>query len=95
MEDLKNLVKLSNIFTNMDLYTDNNPEETISVGYKNKEAAIESIEKIKKKSKPYQIKVIITLYYRAKYHPNQTKDMLKAMKIFRKWLQENSPTSLD
>ena len=54
MENLKNLVKLSNIFfTNMDLYTDNNPDETINVGYKDKQAALESIDKIKKKCLKY------------------------------------------
>ncbi len=96
MEKLKNLTKLSNnYFTNMELYTDANPDDTIHVGFKDKQAALESIDKIKKKPKPYQVKVIITLYYRAKYHPHQTEAMRKAMKVFRKWLKENSPTSLD
>lgn len=79
----------------MELYTDANPETTIKVGFKDKKAALESLEKIKKKSKSYQVKVIITLYYRAKFHPHQTKEMRSAMRIFRKWLLENSPSSLD
>jgi hypothetical protein len=82
-------------YGNMELYTDANPDDTIKVGFKDKQAAIDSIEKIKKKTKPYQIKVIITLYYRAKFHPYQTKKMKDAMKVFRKWLKENSPSSLD
>ena len=82
---------LSLVYGNMELYTDANPDETIKVGYKDEEAAIISLEKIKKKSKQYQIKVIITLYYRAKFHPHRTKSMLKAMKIFKKWLKENNP----
>lgn len=82
-------------YGNMELYTDANPDDTIRVGFKNKQSALDSIEKIKKKTKPYQIKVIITLYYRAKYHPHQTKAMREAMTIFRKWLKENSPSSLD
>ena len=81
--------------TNMELYTDSNPETTIKVGFKNKKAAIESIEKIKNKPLDYQIKVIITLYYRAKFHPHQTPNMLSAMKVFAKWLRKYSPTSLD
>lgn len=85
---------LSNQYGNMELYTDANPDETIKVGYKNKEAALESIKKISKKSKPYQIKVIITLYYRAKFHPSRTQDMESAMKVFKKWLKENSPGSV-
>lgn len=86
---------LTNLYGNMELYTDANPDDTIKVGFKNKQAALESIDKIKKKTKPYQIKVIITLYYRAKYHPHQTEEMRQAMKIFRKWLKKNSPNSLD
>ncbi len=87
-------IDLSNQYGNMELYTDANPDETIKVGYKNKEAALESIKKISKKSKPYQIKVIITLYYRAKFHPSRTPDMESAMKVFKKWLKENSPSSV-
>jgi hypothetical protein len=81
-------------YTNMELYTDANPETTIKVGFKNKQAALDSIKKIGHKSMDYQIKVIITLYYRAKFHPHQTLDMRKAMGIFAKWLKKHSPTSL-
>ena len=86
---------ISKMYGNMELYTDANPDETIKVGFKDKQAALESINKIKKKTKPYQVKVIITLYYRAKFHPHQTKEMREAMKIFRKWLKINSPTSIN
>ena len=86
---------ISKMYGNMELYTDTNPDETIKVGFKNKQAALESIDKIKKKTKPYQVKVIITLYYRAKFHPHQTKEMREAMKIFRKWLKINSPSSIN
>ena len=80
---------ISTIYGNMELYTDANPDETIKVGFKDKQAALDSIDKIKKKTKPYQVKVIITLYYRAKFHPHQTKEMRDAMKIFKKWLINN------
>ena len=36
------------------------------------------------KSHGYKVKVILTLYNRAKYHPHQTSDMKKAMKMVRK-----------
>jgi hypothetical protein len=90
-----NLVQTPYSYGNMELYTDANPDNTIKVGFKNKLSALESIEKINKKTKPYQIKVIITLYYRAKFHPYQTKNMRDAMNVFKKWLKTNSPTSLD
>ncbi len=82
-------------YTNMELYTDAHPETTIKVGFKDKKAALKSIKDISHKSMDYQIKVIITLYYRAKFHPHQTENMRKAMKIFAKWLSKHSPTSLD
>ena len=82
---------LSLVYGNMELYTDANPDDTIKVGFKDEEAALLSLKKISKKSKQYQIKVIITLYYRAKFHPHRTSSMIKAMKIFKKWLKENSP----
>ncbi len=81
-------------YNNMELYTDANPEETIPVGFANKTIALESINKIKNKPMEYQVKVIITLYYRAKYHPHQTPAMRSAMKVFAKWLKTNSPSSL-
>ena len=73
--------------TNMDLYTDNNPETTIKgLGFKNKEKAEYTIKKIKNKSMNYQFQVINTMYYREKHHPHINKDMKEAMKIFKKWL---------
>ena len=85
----ENNIDINYMYGNMELYTDANPEDTLKVGFKNKQAALESIEKIKKRSKCYQVKVIITLYYRAKFHHNQTKEMRDAMKVFKKWLDEN------
>lgn len=82
-------------YTNMELYTDAHPETTIKVGFANKQAALDSIDKIAHKPMDYQIKVIITLYYRAKFHPHQTPSMRKAMGVFAKWLNKHSPTSLD
>ncbi len=91
LANLTDQTDLTLVYGNMELYTDANPDQTIKVGYKDEKAALESLDKISKKSKPYQIKVVITLYYRAKFHPSRTKSMEKAMKIFKKWLKANSP----
>lgn len=65
----------------MELYNDKNPKTTIKgFGFKNKEKAIETIEKLKEYDEVYQKQVIITMYYRAKHHPNRTKQMEEAMK---------------
>ena len=72
---------------NLSLYEDYKPQTTIkNLGFKNKEKAIYTINKIKNKNLTYQKSVINTMYNRAKYHPNRTKDMEKAMKVFKKWL---------
>jgi len=68
----------------MDLYNDKNPETTIKgFGFKNKEKAIETVKKLKKYNKTYQKQVILTMYYRAKYHPRKNKDMKEAMAVFK------------
>ena len=75
---------------NYSLYTDDNPEETLKgTGFKNKETAEKTLELIKNKDSVYQKRLINTLYNRAKHHPHQTKDMKNAMKVFKKWLNEN------
>ena len=56
------------------------------LGFKDEDTAVKTVKKIEKKPKIYQYQVINTLYNRAKYHPHQTKDMRKAMKIFKQWL---------
>lgn len=74
---------------NLDLYSDNNPQDTIkNLGYKDKEKAKYTINAVKNYSLKYQFQVINTMYNRAKYHKNRTKNMEEAMKIFKKWLNE-------
>jgi hypothetical protein len=91
-----NFVKLYKYFpiikeseTNYSLYSNDNPEKSLSVGFKDEKTALETIKKIKNKSKVYQKQVITTMYNRAKFHPYITTDMKKAMKIFKKWLDNN------
>lgn len=75
--------------TNYSLYSNDNPESSLDVGFKNEKVAYDTINKINKKPRGYQVKVILTMYNRAKYHPHQTSDMKKAMKVFKKWLDDN------
>ena len=72
---------------NKELYSDNHPETTIkNTGYKNKLTAINTLKLIKKRSLRYQFDVINTMYNRAKYNNYLNEDMLEAMDIFAKWL---------
>jgi hypothetical protein len=83
-----NKVRSNNkVKSKLSLYADYHPETSKKkLGFKNKEIAIETIKAIKNKPIIYQFQVINTMYNRAKYHPWQTKDMIEAMKIFKKWL---------
>ena len=71
---------------NLSLYTDYNPETTTpNLGFKNKEKAEYTIQKIKNRSIKYQIGVLNTLLGRAKSHPYQTDKMREAIKILQKY----------
>lgn len=75
---------------NYSLYADYHPETSRkSLGYKNKEVAIQTIKKIKKQPLKYQKAVINTMKNRAKYHKYKTKEMTEAIKVFDKWLDKN------
>lgn len=80
------IVKETNI--NYSLYSNDNPDKSLSVGFKDEKTALDTIKKIKNKSKIYQKQVITTMYNRAKYHPHRTNDMKLAMKIFKKALEK-------
>jgi len=73
---------------NLSLFSDYNPKTTIKgLGYKNKEKAIDTIDRIKNEPIKYQVNVISTMLGRAKNHPNKTKEMDQAIKIFIKWMK--------
>lgn len=75
----------------LDLYTDAHPKTTLQgVGFKDADTAIRTIHKVEssKKSDHHKYLIIHTMYYRAKYHPHQTKEMKEAMKIFKDWLDK-------
>lgn len=78
------------------LYRDKHPEEsTKGVGFKDKEKALKTLEIIKNFDIVKQKQIVLTMYYRAYYHPNITKDMKEAMKIFKKWLNKNKVNIYD
>ena len=71
----------------IELYTDAHPKSTIKgTGYKDKKTALKTLKLIKNKPIKYQFLIVNVLYQRAKYHKNQTKDMVEAMDVFKKWL---------
>jgi len=73
----------------LSLYENYHPEKSIQgLGFKDKETALRTIEKIKDKPLSYQKNVIRTMFYRAKYHPHITKNMKEAMNVYQKWLQK-------
>jgi hypothetical protein len=75
---------------NISLYEDKHPESsTKGTGFKNKQKAIDTLEKIKNRDLIYQKQVVNTMYNRAKYHPHQTENMIEAMKVFSDWLKKN------
>lgn len=74
---------------NLSLYADYNPKTTIKgLGFKNKEKAIYTINKIKNKDKTYKVRLLNTMINRAKYHPHVNKDMKEAIKVFQKELKK-------
>lgn len=71
------------------LYSDEHPEKSLkNTGFKNKTMAKQTLSLIKKRSLHYQFTVVNTMYYRAMNHPNKTKQMEEAMKIFKEWLDK-------
>jgi len=84
--DEMHLGKLEKI-KSIELYTNAHPKSTMKgIGYKNKKIALKTLKIIKGKSMKKQFLIINILYQRAKYHKNKTKNMIEAMNIFEKWL---------
>ena len=73
---------------NLSLYANYNKKTSKKgLGYANKKKALNTLKKIKNKSKKYQTSVVTTMLGRAKSHPNKTKEMGNAINIFSKWLK--------
>jgi hypothetical protein len=72
----------------IELYTDSHPNTTVKgTGFKDEKTAKKTLKLIQHKPVRYQFLVVNTLYHRAKYHPHQTSDMKRAMKVFKSWLK--------
>jgi len=76
---------------NNKLYNKNkNPSKSVkNTGFKNEDKALETLKIIENLDKIKQMQIVITMYYRAEYHPYKTNDMKKAQKVFKKWLIKN------
>ena len=73
----------------MNLYSAGKNKPKIATGFANVDKALMTLENIKSYDKTYQKQVVITMYNRAKYHPNQTQNMRDAMRIFAKWMKKH------
>jgi hypothetical protein len=74
---------------NLSLFSDYNPKTTTQgLGFKDKNKAIYTIEAIKSRELRYQVNVIATMMGRAKKHPNRTKGMEDAIKVFNSWMKD-------
>ena len=74
---------------NLSLFSDYNPKTTTQgLGFKDKNKAIYTIKAIKSRDLRYQVNVIATMRGRAKKHPNKTKGMEDAIKVFNSWMKD-------
>ena len=67
----------------------NNPPwkpKVSGVKYATAKNARASIRKISKKDKTYRRLIALRMYFRAKYHKNQTPGMRAAMKVWKKYM---------
>jgi len=74
-----------------DLYTDEDPEGTIQgLGFKDAETAKKSIQLIKKadRTHAHKIQAAMAMEQRARFHPNATKGIKEAQKIYAAFIEE-------
>ena len=76
---------------NKSLYSKNKqPIRSVkNTGFKDKSKALETLRIIKHLDKVKQMQIVLTMYYRAEYHPNKTPEMKDAQLIFKDWLIKN------
>jgi hypothetical protein len=86
----KEEVEFNEMWTLEDLYSDDNPKDTVrGTGYGDASSARKTLKIITSVDKERQMQIVNTLYNRAKHHANQTAGMRDAMKIFKKWIDDN------
>lgn len=75
---------------NKSLYEDKHPNKSLKgLGFKDADKALYTLNKIKNLSLVYQIQIVTTMFNRAKYHPYKNNNMIKAMKIYAKWMKKH------
>ncbi len=77
------------------LYTDDNPASTVEgLGFKDKQKAEESVEKVERLLDEGEIdlnhakQICVTMEQRSKHHPHRNDDMKEAEKIWNNYLEE-------
>ena len=73
----------------MALYNDRRPGATrrrVRLGYGTAEKARKTIKALRGQPRGYARRAAQTMYFRAKYHAQQTPDMREAMKVYKKYL---------
>ena len=58
------------------------------LGYGTAKRARNSVQRLRKMPYAYQIQTAQTMYFRAKYHANQTADMRAARRVYRDFLRQ-------
>jgi hypothetical protein len=69
---------------------DDNPRgrpRLAGLGYGTAEKARASVKRLRPMPYAYQIQTAQTMYFRAKYHANQTADMRAAMRVYERFLR--------
>jgi hypothetical protein len=70
---------------------DDNPRgrpQLRGLGYGTPTRARRSIKRLRSLPRAYQFQAATTMYYRARYHANQTPEMREAMRLYESFLQE-------
>ncbi|WP_019039652.1 hypothetical protein [Psychroflexus tropicus] len=77
------------------LYTDDNPETTVEgLGFKDRQTAEESVEKVKQLIANDEItvnhakQICVTMEQRSKHHPHRNENMKSAEEVWRNYLEE-------
>jgi len=73
----------------MNLYSAGKKKPKVATGFATREKALQTLSNIKQFPLTYQKQVVITMYNRAKYHPNRTKTMRDAMKVYNSWMNQH------
>jgi hypothetical protein len=80
----------------MAVFNDNPQDKKprLRLGYGSANKARRSIRLLKKQPRKYQTQVAHTLYYRAKYHKYQTKDLSEIFEDIKKYQKKNTEAKI-